>query len=75
MQYIGYLMFVIGAAGVDGDDMIKSALICFAGLVVLAVSAWRERRKQYDTAGIKSKRNSGNVPNIRKQGLRNNKAA
>lgn len=45
MQYIGYLMFVIGAAGVDGDDMIKSALICFAGLVVLAVSAWKERRE------------------------------
>ena len=76
MQYIGYLMLVIGAAGVDGDDMIKSAVICFVGLVVLAVTAWREGRKeQYDTTSIKSQRYSRNVPDIRKQSLPDNKTA
>ena len=76
MQYIGYLMFVIGAAGMDSSNMAVPAIMAFCGLGIIGITAWRERRKeQYDTASIKSQRNSGNVPDIRKQSLCNNKTA
>lgn len=45
MQNIGYLMFVIGAAGVGGDDMLKAGMISLAGLMIIGVSALVERRK------------------------------
>ena len=74
MQYIGFLMFVIGAAGVGGDDMLKAALICIVGLAVLGVSAFMERRS-YDKASINSKRYRRNVQYFREQSLSNNKTA
>lgn len=76
MQYIGYLMFVIGAAGMDSPNMVVPAVMVLSGLGILAVSALREQKGEwYDTTGIKSQRNSGNVPNIRKQGIHHNKTA
>ena len=74
LQNTSYLMFVIGAAGVEGKDMIRSALICFAGLLVLGITTLLER-KQYDKASINSKRCSRDLQRVRKHGVQNHKAA
>ncbi len=76
MQKVGYLLFILGAAGVDSPNVAVPAVMVLSGLGILTVSAWRERSKgQYDKAGIKSQRYSRNVPDIRKQGIHHNKAA
>ena len=76
MQYIGFLMFAIGAAGMDSPNMAVPAVMVLSGLGILAVSALREQKGEwYDTASITSQRYSRNVPNIRKQGIHHNKAA
>ena len=76
MQYIGFLMFVIGAAGIDGPNITIPVVMVLGGLGILAVSALREQKGEwYDTASITSQRYSRNVPDIRKQSLCNNKAA
>ena len=79
MQYVGYLMFLLGAAGMDSPNMAVPAVMALIGLGILAVSAWKawkERRKgQYDKTGINGKRHCGNLQRIRKYGLQNNKTA
>lgn len=76
MQKIAYLLFLLGAAGMDSPDVTVPAVMVLSGLTILSITAWRERRKgQYDTASIKSQRHSRNVPDIRKQGIHHNKAA
>ena len=74
LQNISYLMFVIGAAGVGGDDMLKAGLICLVGLAVLGVSALMERRS-YGKASINSKRYCRDMQCVREQSLFNHKAA
>ena len=75
MQYIGYLMFLLGAGGMDSPGAVPAVMV-LSGLGIIAVTAWRERRKgQYDATGIQSQRHSRNVPDIRKQGIHHNKAA
>lgn len=73
MKYIGYLMFVIGAAGMDGD-MFKAGLICLVGLVVLGVSALLEGRR-HDKTSVKRKRYCRDMQRVRKHGVQNHKAA
>ena len=76
MQKVAYLLFVIGAAGMDSNDVTVPAVMVLSGLGIVAVSAWKERRKGlYDKAGINSRRYRGNVPDIKKYGLQNNKTA
>lgn len=76
MQKVGFILFMLGVGGMDSPNMSVPVVMVLSGLGILAVSAWRERRKgQYDTTGIQSQRHSGNVPDIRKQGIHHNKAA
>lgn len=76
VQKVGFLLFLLGAGGMDSPNMAVPAVMVLSGLSILAVSAWRERRKgQYDKAGIDSKRHCGDLQYIRKQGLPDNKTA
>lgn len=74
MKYIGYLMFIIGAAGVGGDDMLKAGMISLVGLAVLGVSALLEGR-QHDKTSFNSKRYRRDIQCVRKHGVQNHKAA
>lgn len=74
LQKISYLMFVIGAAGVGGDDMLKAGMISLVGLAVLGASVLLEGRR-HDKTSFNSKRYRRNVQYIREQSLSNNKAA
>ena len=38
----GFLMLLIGAAGVDGNNMLASGVIAIIGLVLLAITAIKE---------------------------------
>ena len=38
----GFLMLLIGAAGVDGNNMLASGIIALIGLVLLAITAVKE---------------------------------
>ena len=42
MEYIGFLMMVIGAAGIDGNNMLMSGIIALAGLVIMGITAQKE---------------------------------
>lgn len=42
MGYIGFLMLLIGAAGVDGNNMLASGIIALIGLVLLAITSVKE---------------------------------
>lgn len=76
MQKVGFILFMLGAGGMDSPDVSVPAVMVFSGLGILAVSAWRERRKgQYGKTGTNSRRYRRNVPDIEKYGLQNNKTA
>ena len=47
LGYIGFLMFVIGAAGMDSQNQIVPAVMVLLGLVILAISAFVERREKH----------------------------
>ena len=74
LQNISYLMFVIGAAGVGGDDMLKAGVICLVGAAVLGTSALLEGRR-HDKTSIKRKRYCRDMQRVRKHGVQNHKAA
>ena len=60
MKKVAFIVFLLGASG----------------MAILAVSAWKERRKEhYDKAGINSRRYFRNVSDIKKFGVQNNKTA
>ena len=42
MEYIGFLMMVIGAAGIDGNNMLMSGIIALAGLAIIGITAKKE---------------------------------
>lgn len=42
MGYVGFLMFIIGAAGIDGNNMIAAGIIALVGLALLAITAIKE---------------------------------
>ena len=43
MEYIGFLMMVIGAAGMDGNNMLMSGIIALAGLAIIRITAHKEK--------------------------------
>lgn len=43
MGYIGFLMLVIGAAGIDGNRMILAGIIALTGLGLIAISGQKEK--------------------------------
>ena len=75
MQQIGFILFLLGAGGMDSPNMAVPSLMVFVGMAVLGTSAWRERGKEYDETGINSERHCGDLQHIRKQGIRHNKTA
>lgn len=77
MQKIGFILFLLGAGGMDSSNMTVPAVMVLGGLGILTISAWRERRKeQYDNkTGINSKGYSRDVQYIRGKSLCNNKTA
>lgn len=76
MQKIGFVLFLLGAGGMDSPNMAVPAVMVLSGLSILAVSAWRERRKgQYDKTGINSQGYCGDLQHIREQKLHHNKTA
>ena len=75
VQKVGFVLFMLGAGGMDSPGAVPTVMV-LSGLGIVAVSAWKERRKGlYDKAGINSRRYRGNVPDIKKYGLQNNKTA
>ena len=42
MEYIGFVLMLIGFAGVDGKNAVLSIFIGFAGIAILYTSAKRE---------------------------------
>lgn len=44
LGYIGFLMLVIGAAGVDGNRMILAGIMALTGLGLIAID---EKRKSF----------------------------
>ena len=49
---IGFVLFLIGGAGIDGEQMLASAIISLIGLFVL----WTESKKNRRTSRPKQKR-------------------
>lgn len=76
MQKVGFVLFLLGAGGMDSSNMAVPAVMLLSGLGILAVTAWRERRKeQYGKTSINGKRHCGNLQRVRRNRLQNNKAA
>ena len=42
MSYIGFLLLMLGAAGMDRQNQIPQAIMVFLGLVIILVSAYKE---------------------------------
>ena len=42
MGYIGFLMLVIGASGIEGDRMVLAGIIALAGLGLIAIDCKRK---------------------------------
>ena len=45
MKKVAFIIFLLGAGGMDSPNMIVPAVMVFSGLGILAISAWRERRR------------------------------
>ena len=41
MEYVGFIMLMIGVAGIDSNAVV-AGLISVAGLLIMAVKSWRE---------------------------------
>ena len=54
---IGFVLFLIGGAGIDGEQMLASAIISLIGLFVL----WTESKKNRRTSRPKQKRLLNNI--------------
>lgn len=67
MDKLGFLLLVIGSAGMDNPDRIVPAIMVLSGLVIIAVSAFRERRRTY---GISYRVCQWKLPKLRKQSKR-----
>lgn len=61
---IGFVLFLLGAAGMDSPNVIVPALMAFTGLAIIALSAFRERRRAY---GISYRVCKWKLPKLRKR--------
>ena len=48
LSKLGFLLFILGGAGMDSPDRTVAAIMVLAGLSLIALSALAERRKQYE---------------------------
>lgn len=44
---LGFLLFIIGAAGMDSPNRTAPVIMVLSGLAIIAVSAFLERRKHH----------------------------
>ena len=76
MQKVGYLLFLLGAGGMDSTSVTVPAVMVLSGLGIIGVTVWRERRKEhYDKTGINSQGYCGDLQRVRRNRLQNNKTA
>ena len=61
---LGFLLFIIGAAGMDSPNVTVPAIMVLSGLAIIAVSAFLERRRIY---GISYRVLQWEMPKLRKQ--------
>ena len=64
LGYIGFLMFLLGAGGMDSPNQIVPAVMVLLGLAILAISAFVERREKH---GISYRVLEWEMPQLRKQ--------
>ena len=67
MDKIGFLLFIIGAAGMDNPNVVVPSIMVLSGLAIIAGSASMERRRNY---GISYKVFQWKMPKLRKQSKR-----
>lgn len=48
LSKLGFLLFILGGAGMDSPDRTVAVIMVLAGLSLIALSALAERRKQYE---------------------------
>ena len=61
---IGFLLFLLGAGGMDSQNQIVPAVMVLLGLAILAISAFVERREKH---GISYRVLEWEMPQLRKQ--------
>ena len=55
MQKVGFILFILGCAGMDNIDMVVPAVMILSGLTILAAAALKEKSKEHcDKAGVNS---------------------
>lgn len=67
MDKLGFLLFMLGGAGMDSPNRTIPVIMILIGLVLIAVSVFRERRKQY---GISYRVCQWKMPKLRKKSKR-----
>ena len=74
IQKMGFLLFMIGSAGMDSQNVTVPTTMVLMGLSIIGVTALLERRK-HGKANVNSQRYFRDVQYLRKHGVQNNKAA
>lgn len=64
IQKLGFLLFMIGAGGMDSNNQLVPAVMVLLGLAILAISAFVERREKH---GISYRVLEWEMPQLRKQ--------
>ena len=64
IQKLGFLLLIIGCAGIESENMLIPAVMVILGLVILAISAFVERREKH---GISYRVLEWEMPQLRKQ--------
>lgn len=67
LSKLGFLLLMIGCAGMDSPDRTVVVIMFLAGLSLIALSALAERRKQYEISYRVCRRK---MPELRKQSKR-----
>ena len=47
MGYLGFVLLLLGAGGMDSQNQIVPAVMVLLGLAILAISAFVERREKH----------------------------
>ena len=64
---LGFLLFILGGAGMDSPDRTVPAIMVLSGLAIIAVSAFMERRRKY---GLSYRICQWKMPKLRAQSKR-----
>lgn len=67
MSKLGFLLFMLGAGGMDSPDVTVPAIMVLSGIGIIGISAFLERRKEY---GISYRVLQWKMPKLRKRSKR-----